>query len=116
MIILQSPRLAANYSTEFAKMFEKKQFGPTKDKALPNPTVTIGGTRIQTCFAAEEAWRDADHRRRSRGASSQINFMAFSFTSDRHGGDAARQKAGVRASGRLRDDRLATPTSANTAS
>jgi phosphatidylserine/phosphatidylglycerophosphate/cardiolipin synthase-like enzyme len=36
MIVINSRELAANYTTEFAKMFEKRQFGPTKDKALPN--------------------------------------------------------------------------------
>ncbi len=36
MIIIDSPVLAVNYATEFAKMFEKKQFGPTKDKTISN--------------------------------------------------------------------------------
>lgn len=81
MIIVDSPALAANYSNEFAKMFERQQFGPAKDKSLPNPVVTIGGTRIETCFASEI--RCGDRVVATLATSRQsIRFLAFSFTSD----------------------------------
>ena len=81
MIVIDSPELAANYSNEFAKMFERKQFGPTKDKSLPNPTVTLNGTRIETCFSAQI--RCADRIVATIATSrSSIRFLAFSFTSD----------------------------------
>jgi phosphatidylserine/phosphatidylglycerophosphate/cardiolipin synthase-like enzyme len=81
MIIIESPELAANYSNEFAKMFERKQFGPTKDKSLPNPTLTVSGTRIETCFASQI--RCADRIVATIATSrSSIRFLAFSFTSD----------------------------------
>ncbi len=99
MIIIQSNELAANYSAEFAKMFEKKQFGPTKDKAVPNPVVTIGGSRVETCFASEEkcATRIVSAL---NGSKQSIRFMAFSFTSDPiEEAMATRRAAGVEVRG-----------------
>lgn len=111
MIIIQSPQLAANYSAEFAKMFEKKQFGPTKDKTLPNPTVTIDGTRIQTCFSSEEKCA-TQIITAIKGSKQSINFMAFSFTSDPiMEAMTARQKAGVRLSGVFETTGSQTPYS-----
>lgn len=99
MIIIQSPDLAANYSTEFAKMFEKRQFGPTKDKAIPNPTVTVNGTPIETCFASEIRCADRIVAR-LKVSKQSIYFLAFSFTSDPIEEEmAARSKAGITVSG-----------------
>ena len=99
MIIINSRELAANYSNEFAKMFDKRQFGPTKDKSLPNPTVTIEGTRIETCFAAQG--KCGAKIISTIGTSKQsIRFMAFSFTSDPiEEAMVARSKTGVSVSG-----------------
>jgi phosphatidylserine/phosphatidylglycerophosphate/cardiolipin synthase-like enzyme len=80
MILIDSPQLATNYSTEFAKMFERRQFGPTKDKTIPNPVITVNGTRIETCFASENACEDRIVARLSESTRS-IRFLAFSFTS-----------------------------------
>lgn len=81
LIIIESPELAANFAAEFAKMFEKGQFGPTKDPAIPNPVVTVAGTRIETCFASES--RCADRIVATIGQSQRsVRFLAFSFTSD----------------------------------
>lgn len=82
MIIIRSKDLAANYQVEFEKMFTKKQFGPTKDKTIPNPTVTVNGTRIQNCFAAEGKCGDLIVAT-IKGSTTSITFMAFSFTSDK---------------------------------
>jgi phosphatidylserine/phosphatidylglycerophosphate/cardiolipin synthase-like enzyme len=99
MIVIQSKELAANYSAEFAKMFEKKQFGPTKDKTIPNPTVTISGTRIQNCFASEGKCA-SQIVTAIQGSKQSIRFMAYSFTSDPiEQAMADRQKAGVTISG-----------------
>lgn len=80
MIVIESPELATNYSAEFAKMFEKKQFGPTKDKLIPNPVITVSGTRIETCFASENRCADRIIATLSTSTRS-IRFLAFSFTS-----------------------------------
>jgi len=62
------------------KMFEKKQFGPTKDKTIPNPTLTVSGTPIEVCFASEN--RCADRIVATlKGSTKTIRFLAFSFTS-----------------------------------
>lgn len=80
MIVIDSPVLAVNYGTEFAKMFEKKQFGPTKDKPIPNPTLTIGGTPVEVCFASENRCTDRIVATLA-GSTQSIRFLAFSFTS-----------------------------------
>ena len=81
MIIVRSPELAANYTTEFDRMFVKKQFGPNKDKPIPNPVVTINGTRVENHFAPEGDVEDQIVRA-VRGSRSSIYFLAFSFTAD----------------------------------
>ncbi|MGN6562391.1 MAG: phospholipase D-like domain-containing protein [Thermomicrobiales bacterium] len=95
MIIIHSQDLAANYTAEFDKMFVKKQFGPTKDKAIPHPTLTIDGTKVQNYFASEG--NVADHVVDTINQSQKsIYFMAFSFTSDKIGkAMIARHNAGV---------------------
>jgi phosphatidylserine/phosphatidylglycerophosphate/cardiolipin synthase-like enzyme len=99
MIVINSPELAANYSTEFAKMFEKRQFGPTKDKAIPNSVVTVNGTRIENCFASEGKCA-SQIVSTIKGSKQSIRFMAFSFTSDPiEAAMAERSKAGVTVSG-----------------
>ena len=82
MIIIRSKELAANYSAEFDRMFERKQFGPNKDAAIPNPVVAIDGTSIQTYFAPQHnvGERIASAIGRSRQS---VYFLAFSFTDDR---------------------------------
>jgi phosphatidylserine/phosphatidylglycerophosphate/cardiolipin synthase-like enzyme len=54
MAVLRSPDLAANFATEFEKMFGGRKFGPTKPKDKPHPTVTLSGARVETFFASEE--------------------------------------------------------------
>ncbi len=99
MIIIQSKDLATNYSSEFAKMFEKNQFGPTKDKTIPNPTLTIDGTPVETCFASENRCADRIVAR-LKASTRSIRFLAFSFTSDPIEEEmAARGRAGVEVSG-----------------
>ncbi|HEU5316744.1 MAG TPA: phospholipase D-like domain-containing protein [Chloroflexota bacterium] len=97
--VLKSPELAANFSNEFEKMFTRRQFGPTKAKDKPNPTVTIAGAKVETYFASEE---NPTQRivQAIREARSSVDFLAFSFTHDPMG-DALieRQRAGVKVRG-----------------
>ncbi len=94
-IIIKNRELAANYSGEFEKMFTAKQFGPNKPAGVPNPQVTIGSSKIQTYFSAQD--KPADKIIATiKTAQRSIYFMAYSFT---HDGIAAamteRARAGV---------------------
>jgi phosphatidylserine/phosphatidylglycerophosphate/cardiolipin synthase-like enzyme len=99
MIIIKNRQLADNYTATFEKMFTKKQFGPTKDKGIPNPVVTVGNVRMQNYFASED---DVQIRvvETVQSAKQSVYFMAFSFTDDLIG-DAimAKAKAGLRVQG-----------------
>jgi len=96
---LRTRELADNYSAEFRKMFEAKQFGPNKAKGVPHPQLTIGDARVENYFAAEDGVA-ARVAARIRQAQHSIRFMAFSFT---HDGIAEaildRARAGVSVSG-----------------
>ena len=97
--ILRSPELAANYATEFEKMFGQRRFGPTKPKDKPHPTVTIQGARVETYFASQE---DPTERIAGaiREARSKVDFLAFSFTHDVIGTALAeKHRAGVKVRG-----------------
>lgn len=99
MIVIQSPELAANYTAEFEKMFVKHQFGVEKDKGVPHPTVTIGGSRIRSYFAGEDgvAARLVDTIKSAR---TSLYFLAFSFTHDGIGRAIIdRERAGVTVGG-----------------
>ena len=97
--ILRSPELAANYANEFEKMFARRQFGPTKPKDKPHPSVTIQGARVETYFASQE---DPTGRivAAIREARSKVDFLAFSFTHDAIGTALVeRHRAGVKVRG-----------------
>lgn len=99
MMIINSPQLAQNYTAEFEKMFVKKQFGPNKDKGVPNPVITIQGTKVENYFAAEDGV--AQKIMDTVGTAKQsVYFMAFSFTHDGIGqAIEAKAKAGLKVQG-----------------
>jgi phosphatidylserine/phosphatidylglycerophosphate/cardiolipin synthase-like enzyme len=81
LIEITSPRLAANYTTEFEEMFVARQFGPTSPGTTPNPTITLDGTLIENYFSPEDGV--AAHVVEAIGGAQQaIDFMAFTFTHD----------------------------------
>ncbi len=82
MIVIRSRELAANYTGEFQKMFDNKQFGPNKTKGVPNPVITINGTRIESYFAPKDGVEDQIVSE-IKGARRSIYFLAFSFTADK---------------------------------
>ncbi|HWP29887.1 MAG TPA: phospholipase D-like domain-containing protein [Chloroflexota bacterium] len=96
---LRSRELAENFTAEFRKLFEARQFGPQKPKGVPHPSIAIGSARIETYFAPQDgvAGRVAA---RVREAQQSLHFLAFSFT---HDGIAQavleRAQAGVAVSG-----------------
>ncbi|HXI17634.1 MAG TPA: phospholipase D-like domain-containing protein, partial [Chloroflexota bacterium] len=98
-VVIRSPEIATNFATEFEKMFTQRQFGPTKSKEKPHPSVTIGTSRIETYFAAEE---DPSERlvQLIRGAQTKIDFLAFSYTQDALGqAMIERSRAGIKVRG-----------------
>ncbi len=98
-IYIQSPQLAANYTTEFEEMFTDHAFGPTSPANTPNPKITIDGTVIENCFAPEDKCGDQVIAV-IKQAKKSIYFMAFSFT---HGGIGdvviERAKKGIKVQG-----------------
>jgi len=78
---LRSAELAANYTAEFRKLFEARQFGPNKPPGVPHPVVTIDGARVETLFAPQDRVA-ARIAARLREAQQSIRFLAFSFTHD----------------------------------
>lgn len=98
-IEIQSPRLAANYTAEFQKMFLDKKFGPNKPKGVPNPKITIDGATIETYFAPQDKISEKIVAR-VQSAKQSIYFLAFSFTDDAIGNAIIeRAKAGVKVAG-----------------
>lgn len=99
MIIIRNKDLARNYTNEFKKMFENKQFGPNKSKDKPFPVLTISGVRVENYFSAEDAVTPRLVEL-VNSAKQSVYFLAFSFTEDTIG-DAMinRAKAGVKVQG-----------------
>ncbi len=82
LIIINNSQLAQNYTAEFEKMFVKKQFGPNKDKGVPNPVLTISGVKVENYFSAEDGVAQHIIDTIKANAKQSIYFMAFSFTHD----------------------------------
>ena len=99
MIVIRSTDLAANYTVEFNKMFIARDFGKSKDRAIPHPVLAIDGTSVQNCFSPETSCANLIVQTISL-AQKSINFMAFSFTHDAIGNEMlAKSKSGVSVSG-----------------
>jgi phosphatidylserine/phosphatidylglycerophosphate/cardiolipin synthase-like enzyme len=110
-IIIHNAQLAQNYTAEFAKMFEKRTFGPNKAPGVPNPVVTIDGTRVENYFAAEDD-TVGNIVRTINGAKQSVYFLAFSFTQDNIGAAIiAKQKAGLAVGGVFETTGSNVPTS-----
>lgn len=81
MIIIDNASLAQNYTVEFEKMFVAKTFGNNKAKGVPNPILTISGTKVENYFAAEDGV--VQHIVDTiKTAKQSVYFLAFSFTQD----------------------------------
>ncbi len=91
LIRIRSTKIAENYSTEFAEMFEGGSFGSDIIPQTPNPTVTLDGTRVDTYFSPDDGVLNAIYPL-LENAQESIYFLAFSFTSNELGA-VVRQKA-----------------------
>lgn len=80
-LTIHSRDLAENYSTEFAEMFDRHEFGITSTANTPHTLVKVGTTDIYNYFAPED---DVPPKivRYLRTAKKSIHFLAFSFSDD----------------------------------
>ena len=78
-MVLRIPQLAANYTSEFNRMFVDRIFGPNPPRQVPYPVIQAGNTTIRTFFSPRGGGREAviDTVQKARR---EILFMAFSFT------------------------------------
>ncbi len=96
---IESADLAADYEAEFNEMFVDDKFGPDHGTATPLPHLTIDGTAVDVYFSPD------DHVQAAlldllQNAKTNIEFLAYSFTSDPLS-EAIRERAaaGVRVRG-----------------
>ena len=110
LIRIRSAKLAEDYEAEFNEMFVDDHFGPAIGRPTPNPHVTVGGTALDVYFSPDDGVQAAllDLIGNAR---SNIDFMAYSFTSDPLS-EAIRNRAqgGVRVRGVMDEDQMATNT------
>ena len=99
VVVIQSTKMAENFTAEFEEMFEDGAFGPTSPDGVPYPWLDLNGIQIETIFESEENAReriidlieDADN---------SILFMSFVLTdNDIAKAVFARHRAGVRVAG-----------------
>jgi phosphatidylserine/phosphatidylglycerophosphate/cardiolipin synthase-like enzyme len=99
VLVLFSSEVAANYTAEFEKLFQQRQFGPGKPAGVPYPRVRLDGATVETYFAPQDNVQAAIVAR-VRAAQSSIVFLAFQFTSDPIAqAMIARLRQGVRVAG-----------------
>jgi phosphatidylserine/phosphatidylglycerophosphate/cardiolipin synthase-like enzyme len=98
-ILIQSPKLAKNYTVTFEKMFKDGKFGSQRMPGGTTPKLTIGGVTVENYFAPEDKVASKIIARLSK-AQKTIDFMAYSFTDDNLGKIVIdRAKAGVQVRG-----------------
>lgn len=79
-LLLHSPFAAANYSIEFAEMFENRSFGGRSPRNTDRRAFELGANTIEIYFAPEDGV-ERQIRNEIGDADEAIVFMAFSFTS-----------------------------------
>ena len=82
LICIRSSRIAENFSTEFEEMFVNDMFGDNVMLNTLHPQLNLNNIQIETLFSPDD---DTEARILSyiRKAEKSINFMVYSFTSDR---------------------------------
>ena len=96
---MASPELARAFTDEFETMFVQKKFGAGRARGQVNPPFQVGAMRVQILFAPEDGVAQKIAERIGQ-ATSQIRFLAFSFTHDGIGQAVlGRAQGGVSVSG-----------------
>ncbi len=81
IVRFDSPELAANYTAEMSEMYVARSFGPTSPNNTPNQSFSVGASRLDNYFAAEDDIAPT-LAALINAADDEILFMAFSFTQD----------------------------------
>lgn len=81
VLMIESPELAENYEAEFYEMWNDDQFGITSPSDTPYPQLSINEVGIECYFAPEDDVED-EILKELEGASDEICFATFTFTSD----------------------------------
>ncbi len=84
LVRINSSRLAQNYITEMAEMYDEKAFGPTSPENTPREQSNINGVTIENYFSPETKVAPIIADAVSQ-AQEEILFMAFSFTDEQIG-------------------------------
>jgi phosphatidylserine/phosphatidylglycerophosphate/cardiolipin synthase-like enzyme len=96
---MRSAELARAFTEEFETMHTQRRFGAARARRAPNPPVEVNGMRVQVLFAPEDGVAQKVAERIGQ-ATSQIRFLAFSFTHNGIGQAVQnRARAGVSVSG-----------------
>ncbi len=81
LIRIRSAELAEDYTTEFDEMFVDDLFGPNTRADTPHPDLEIGDAQLEVYFSPDDG-AAAHLLALIRAARKNINFLAYSFTSD----------------------------------
>ena len=81
VLVIDSQRLAENYTTEFEEMFIAQEFGTTSPENTPHPRLEIGEVLVETYFESEGNVRERIIELVD-DAESNVYFMSFAFTDD----------------------------------
>lgn len=81
VVIVQSSKLAENYTQEFEEMFERGEFGVTSSDDTPYPDLDLNGIRVETTFESEGNVRERIIEL-ILDAEESVGFLAFAFTDD----------------------------------
>lgn len=96
---MRSPELAKAFTEEFETMFVQKKFGAGRGRGRVNPPIQVGSMQVQVLFAPEDGVAQKVAERINQ-ATSQVRFLAFSFTHDGIGQAVlGRAKAGANVAG-----------------
>jgi phosphatidylserine/phosphatidylglycerophosphate/cardiolipin synthase-like enzyme len=82
LLRIQSARLAEDYLVEFEQMFVEDHFGSRKEAITPNPAVTLNDSLLEAYFSPQDGTL-AHILKVVSGATESIDFLAYSFTSDK---------------------------------
>ncbi len=81
VLVIDSEKLAENYTAEFEEMFVAGEFGTTSPENTPHPRLEIGEVLVETYFESEGNVRERIIELVD-DAETSVYFMAFAFTDD----------------------------------
>ena len=111
LIHLHSAEAAADFTREFEEMFVEDRFGPLSRPDTPYPAFDLDGARVEVLFSPDDQVASR-LTRLIHSATREIDFMAFSFTSEEIAQALAeRRRAGVVVRGVLEADQVGSLSS-----